>query len=555
MAHCQEGQNLSGGGVAPPLLLRTYTGRVEVEDALVADDALAPGQHAACHVLDVSHRSPVGNPFAPEWANPESVVCAYEDLLSMTLWLGRHGCTARVDDLPGLIARRHGLRLAARATPFSVAAAWEYLSSLAVVDGAIRVVGCDNSSAQSDRLGRRAADCAYGAVAWLRDRREAAQPVHAGVTLKAGRWPVWDIFARWPREVAVELAAFTWPLTSVQEVTALLASSCASPRALMAFEFTGAVRDAYSKHWKHQRVALSVDLRGTLVPGPHAMIDVREVIMLTRWEEAYLHPPCTHQVLSDARAAKSKMLDGRAFWGISLFIYSWCVRAARIMLEQPPTIIPDYYLSPTQVVRPCELGDSDGKRFHLYERGGRLPLTRNREAQGTSGHKRLRDFSDAEARDRWRSSWARFPRMCEAVVAAVDEGAMAAEDLVYSVEIERFACSWHDAGLPVPPGYAAEDAQPPDPESRRYQSVRGRGDGRRIQGVIPASRVGGCLAFGPPISGTPTTCMHRSMVEGCSRAPCHPTCSGQSTARQMAHKSRAGAHTLAPMGSSPDQAA
>lgn len=115
-------------------------------------------------------------------------------------------------------------------------------------------------------------------------------------------------------------------------------------------------------------------------------------------------------------------------------------------------------------------------------------MQRDPLATGTSGHKRLRDFSGADERDRWRSSWARFPKLCQAVVAAIDESAPAAEALNYAEEIEKFAGSWHDAGLPVPEDYAAPDAQPALKEDRAYQSIRGKGDGRRVAGVVPSSR-------------------------------------------------------------------
>lgn len=411
MAHSKEEQDLSGEGVAPPSQLYSFHRRVEVEELLSHDDARLLDKHAACSVLDVSRRSPVGNPFATEWAKPELVLRAYDDLLSITLWLGLQGCTARAEGLPLSIAKRHGLQLS-KATGFSVSAAWDYISRLAEACGPLRVVGCAGSAAQSNEAGRRPADCAYGAVMWLKERRKMGSSVPVGMAGAAGSWPLWDIFAKWPRQVAAELAEFKWPLTSGQEVAALLDKTNAAPKTLVAFEFTGAVRDAYARHWKYTKVALSVDIRDTLTPGPHAKMDVREVIDMARWEEAYLHPPCTHQVLSDTRAAKCKMLDGRAYWGVALFIRSWCVKADRVLLEQPPTIIPDFYLSPTQVVRPCDVGDKDGKQFHLYERGSRLPLPRNPAAIGTSGHKRLRDFEDADARDRWRSSWARFPQGC-----------------------------------------------------------------------------------------------------------------------------------------------
>lgn len=489
MASSQAVQDLSGGGVAPPLQLYMYTCRTEVEE--LTQGSLCIDQHAACHVIDVGRKSALGNPFALDWSRPETVIHAYNDLLSVVVWLGLRGIQARADVLVERIAEKHGVRLAQDAAAFDTSAAWQCLEQASASNRPLRLVGCAGSAARSTAEGRREADCIYGAITWLRDSRQATHCVPVGIGAKAGQWRLADIFTAWPREIASELAEFSWPLSSRGEVEALLMAPHARPRALIAFEFTAALREAYQSHWNYGRVALSVDMRDTLVAGPHARVDIRDVLDLCTWDDAYLHPPCTHQVLSDARAAEAKMLDGRAFWGVALFIYSWCIKAKRVLVEQPPTIIPNFYIQPTQSLRPCDVGDTDSKRFHLYERGGRRRLTLQPGAQGVSHHKRLRDFEDVEARDRWRSSWARYPKLCRAIVEAVDEQSPDAQELVYAEEIELFACAWHDAGLPVPAGYNSPQALPPSLAEQQYQSVRGRGDGRRPTGVVPISRLKG----------------------------------------------------------------
>ena len=90
------------------------------------------------------------------------------------------------------------------------------------------------------------------------------------------------------------------------------------------------------------------------------------VLLLQHWRDAYLFPPCTHHVLSDTRARSAKEGDGRAFWGIAFFIYCWCVSADRVMVEQPDTIISDFYLQPTQSLRACDVGDPDSKPINLF---------------------------------------------------------------------------------------------------------------------------------------------------------------------------------------------
>lgn len=72
--------------------------------------------------------------------------------------------------------------------------------------------------------------------------------------------------------------------------------------------------------------------------------------------------------------------------------------ACRVVVKQLITVIPDLYLQPTQQIRPFDVGDSDDKPIHLYERGGRLLIIeKDLLAVGVSGHKRLRDFDSTDA--------------------------------------------------------------------------------------------------------------------------------------------------------------
>lgn len=127
--------------------------------------------------------------------------------------------------------------------------------------------------------------------------------------MKAGDWPLSALFARWPIETTRELATFEWPIRSDLELDRLMACQHVAPEAVVAYEFSNAVRTAYEDHWRRSeitsaRVAISVDLRTSLVPGPHVCMDVRLVLGARRWKVAFLHPPCTHQVKSDTKARR-----------------------------------------------------------------------------------------------------------------------------------------------------------------------------------------------------------------------------------------------------------
>ena len=264
-------------------------------------------------------------------------------------------------------------------------------------------------------LGLDHATTLSGAVHWLRLQLSVAEQP----PLMAGDWPLSDIFRRWRPEVAQELASFSWPIDSISEFKRFLRCWYAAPVAIMGCEFTGAVREAYMR--AHGSMAVSVDTRHSLVPGPHATLDLTDVLMLKVWLDAFLFPPCTHQVLSDTRSGAAKRQDGRTFWGIAFFLYCWCVVTYRLRLEQPNTIIPDYLFSPSQRLRPCDVGDADTKPINLYERGwGPLSLLAE-PVPASSGHRGFYDFDSADQRDRWRSSWARFPWLCACVVALTQQ--------------------------------------------------------------------------------------------------------------------------------------
>ena len=312
-----------------------------------------------------------------------------------------------------------------------------------------------------------------------------------------GDWPLSDILSKWPATIATELATFTWPLTAASELARLFRCPHAAPIDFVLCEFTAAVRSANEVH--HRVPTLSIDLRPSLIPGMHACMDPRDVMPLVGYpiRRCYAFPPCTHQTLSDTTARQAKMLDGRTFWGIMFVIWCWCLDAVLMMVEQPDTVIPDFFILPTQRLRTSQLGDADDKGINLYERGReRVPLAH--EVGGTSGHRRLADFPDAEARDRWRSSWQRFPRTVAAIVACEPNPCDADTPPSFEEWRERFAVAWHQAGHPVPADYEAEGGRPSALEARAYQFVRGRGDGRAVCSTTPRSlRIAPSEAFDP----------------------------------------------------------
>ena len=266
-----------------------------------------------------------------------------------------------------------------------------------------------------------------------------------------GDWSREDIYVKWPQLIADELSSFVWPIVELTELDRLFACEHAQPVSVCGGEFTAACRDENER--QHHEVTLSVDRRKSLVPGVHACLDMRLVLHRKRWQRAYLFPPCTHQTLSDTIGRPFKEQDGRMFFYILFVIWCYCTPALMLLTEQPRTHIPDFFINPTQIIHTSEMGDEDDKVVCLYERG-RSRLRAVAVAGGTSGHGQLFDYADAEARDRWRSSWRRFPLFVQQVVAATHfpDGEPAPS---FSVLRESFAVQWHRAGLPVPHDYNA----------------------------------------------------------------------------------------------------
>ena len=284
-----------------------------------------------------------------------------------------------------------------------------------------------------------------------------------------------------------ELATFAFPLTDLAEVRRLLACRYAAPTILLGGEFSGAVRDELLT--VYGELSLSVDFRAPLTPGMAYVGDMVDVMPLRRWARALFWPPCVHQTLSDTLSRDAKMLDGRAFWGIALVVKCRCVDADCVMVEQPDTIIPQFYAPPTQRVRPSFFGDASRKPINLYLRGTD-PLRPPLDAIGAADSGRFHSFADADERDRWRSSWLRYPMLAAAVAWGIRPARWATTRLCYRTEIERLAVEWHRRGLPVPSDYANPTGRPLDAEARAYQLVRGDGDGRRPVGEVPVSLLG-----------------------------------------------------------------
>jgi site-specific DNA-cytosine methylase len=134
-------------------------------------------------------------------------------------------------------------------------------------------------------------------------------------------------------------------------------------RVLIACEFSGAVRDAFTRRGHD---ATSCDLLPTQAVGQHYQGDVRDILD-SRWDLMIGHPPCTHLALSGARWFKDKakeQVESLAF--VRLLMDA---PIPRIAIENPMSIISSHIRRPDQIIQPWQFGHGETKATCLWLKG------------------------------------------------------------------------------------------------------------------------------------------------------------------------------------------
>jgi hypothetical protein len=202
-------------------------------------------------------------------------------------------------------------------------------------------------------------------------------------------------------------------------------------------------------------------------------------------------PTCTHQAVSNSSLLSVKELDGRMFFGILGVLVALFGGHAKVrMVEQPVTTMGRYFAWPTHRLRTSAFGDTLSKTICLRLVGMTVHGLSD-FYQAPTGPLQARlpiwAFATDEQRDEYRSSWAHFPLFILALACCLMPVTSPEPPPTLEEAIESFAVAWHESGRPVPHGYDAANGLPPTAESRAYQLTHGKGDGRRIQGVVPSS--------------------------------------------------------------------
>lgn len=135
-------------------------------------------------------------------------------------------------------------------------------------------------------------------------------------------------------------------------------------RALVACEYSGAVRDAFRARGHD---AWSCDLLPTEAdPRWHIQGDVLSVLG-DGWDLMVAHPPCTHLSVSGARWFKHKLPEQAA--ALEFVRALLAAPIPRIALENPVSIISSRIRKPDQTIQPWQFGHGEVKRTCLWLKG------------------------------------------------------------------------------------------------------------------------------------------------------------------------------------------
>jgi hypothetical protein len=188
-------------------------------------------------------------------------------------------------------------------------------------------------------------------------------------------------------------------------------------RVIIACEFSGTVRDAFTRAGHH---AISCDLLPTETDGPHIQGDIRDVD-LSKFDLMIAHPPCTYLAVSGIHW--NKRVPGRALKteaALDFVRYLLDAPVPAIALENPISVISTRVRKPDQIVQPFWFGHPESKQTCLWLKG--LPLIKptnllalpasGRWANQTpSGQNKL-----GPSADRWKLRSKTYPGLAEAMV-------------------------------------------------------------------------------------------------------------------------------------------
>ena len=163
---------------------------------------------------------------------------------------------------------------------------------------------------------------------------------------------------------------------------------------LVACEFSGMVRDAFTKRGHH---AVSCDLLDTETEGEHYKGDVRDILN-DGWDLMIAFPPCTHLAVSGARWFEEKREEQQEALEFVRTLLNAPIE--RIALENPIGIISTRIRKPSQIIQPWQFGHGETKSTCLWLKN-LSPLRPTNVVEGREP--RIHYMSPSEDRGRLRS--------------------------------------------------------------------------------------------------------------------------------------------------------
>ena len=177
-------------------------------------------------------------------------------------------------------------------------------------------------------------------------------------------------------------------------------------RVLVACEFSGIVRDAFSERGHD---AVSCDLLETESSGKHIKGDVRGVLD-EDWDVMIAHPPCTHLAVSGAKWFKYKQREQAEALDFVRELMECDI--PRIAVENPISVISSRIRKPDQIIQPWQFGHGETKATCLWLKN--LPkLAPTNVVEG----REQRVFRTPPSPDRWKIR----SRMFEGIAQAMAE--------------------------------------------------------------------------------------------------------------------------------------
>lgn len=186
-------------------------------------------------------------------------------------------------------------------------------------------------------------------------------------------------------------------------------------RILIACEFSGIVRDAFSRRGHY---AVSCDLLPSEKPGEHVQGDVREILDMG-WDLVIAHPPCTDLAVSGAVWFERKRADGSQQRSIDFFM-EFTKLSCKFAIENPIGIMSRLYRKPDQIVQPWMFGHPEQKATCLWLNGlPKLAMTNNVKEQMAllpdSQRQRIHYLSPGP--NRWKERSRTFSGIAEAIAS------------------------------------------------------------------------------------------------------------------------------------------